>query len=96
MKIEMLGNTIRISAVKQLGVANANRFHDWVRKALADDTRNIEIDLSQMTYLGSSGLGALVTLRAWQTTRLDLNGRNKRPFPIPPVSGDEAYSLSKR
>lgn len=62
MKIELLGNTMRISAVEQLGAVNADEFRDWVRKALAAETRDIEIDLSHMTYLDSCGLGALVTL----------------------------------
>jgi anti-sigma B factor antagonist len=82
MKIEMLGNTMRVSAVKQLGAVNANQFRDWVRKALADDTRNIEIDLSQMTYLDSCGLGALVTLHKAACSRA---GKLRLLAPLPPV-----------
>ena len=62
MKLEKLGDTLRVSAIKQLGAVNATEFRDWVRQSLADDLRNIEIDLSQTTYLDSCGLGALVAL----------------------------------
>lgn len=62
MKLEKLGDTLRVSAVKQLGAANATEFRDSVRHSLADGLKNIEIDLSQTTYLDSCGLGALVAL----------------------------------
>lgn len=82
MKIEMLGTTMRISAVKQLGAVNAGEFRDWVRKSLAADTRNIEIDLSNMTYLDSCGLGALVTLHKAACSRA---GKLRLLAPQPPV-----------
>ena len=82
MKIEVLGNTLRISGVKQLGAVNANEFRDWVRKSLTQDTRDIEIDLSQMTYLDSCGLGALVTLHKAACNRA---GKLRLLAPLPPV-----------
>ena len=82
MKIELLGNTMRISAIEQLGAVNANEFRDWVRKALAAETRNIEIDLSGMTYLDSCGLGALVTLHKAACSRA---GKLRLLAPQPPV-----------
>ena len=82
MKIEMLGTTMRISAVKQLGAVNASEFRDWVRKSLAEDTQNIEIDLSNLTYLDSCGLGALVTLHKAACSRA---GKLRLLAPQPPV-----------
>jgi len=82
MKIELLGNTLRISAVKQLGAVNANEFRDWVRKSLPDHTQNIDIDLSQTTYLDSCGLGALITLHKAASSRA---GKLRLLAPLPPV-----------
>ena len=62
MKIEAFGDVVRISDVQQLGATNANAFRDWVRKSLSDAHKNIEIDLSEATFLDSCGLGALVAL----------------------------------
>jgi anti-sigma B factor antagonist len=62
MKIEGFGDVVRISDVQQLGATNANAFRHWVRKSLSDAHKNIEIDLSEATFLDSCGLGALVAL----------------------------------
>ena len=62
MKMEVLGDTLRISDVKELGSANANVFRDWVRSSLANGQRNIELDMSQATFIDSCGLGALIAL----------------------------------
>jgi anti-sigma B factor antagonist len=82
MKMETQGNTLRIVAVKELGATNANAFRDWVRKALADGLRNIEIDLSQTTFLDSCGLGALVALHKTVCGR---HGQLRLLHPQPPV-----------
>lgn len=73
---------MRISAVDQLSAVNANAFRDWVCKALAEETRNIEIDLSRTTYLDSCGLGALVTLHKAACGRA---GKLRLLAPQPPV-----------
>src|SRR5580765_5549426 len=62
MKMEVLGDTVLISDVKELGSANANSFRDWVRSSLVDGHRNIEVDMSQATFIDSCGLGALIAL----------------------------------
>ena len=67
MKLDVLGDTVRISAVRQLGAANASAFRDWARAALADGEKNLDIDLANTTYLDSCGLGTLVALH--QTVR---------------------------
>lgn len=62
MKMEVHGETLRISDVKELGSANANAFRDWVRSSLTKGQRNIELDMSQATFIDSCGLGALIAL----------------------------------
>lgn len=62
MKLELEGETLKVTAVRQLAAANANAFRDWVRDNLLDGHRNIDIDLSSTTFLDSCGLGALVAL----------------------------------
>lgn len=62
MKMETLGDTLRVSEVKELGSANANAFRDWVRSSFSNGQRNIELDMSQATFIDSCGLGALIAL----------------------------------
>src|SRR5580765_4729636 len=82
MKIEAEGQTLRVSAVEQLGAANANSFRDSVRDSLEDAQKNIDIDLSQTTFLDSCGLGALVAL---QKTASGRQGMLRLLNPQPPV-----------
>ncbi len=62
MKLEMHGDTVCVSAIKQLSATNAVPFRDWVRSAFTDEHKNIEVDLSETTFLDSCGVGALVAL----------------------------------
>ena len=62
MKMEMHGDVLRVSSISQLGETNAKAFREWVRDALNQGHRNIEVDLSQTTFVDSSGLGALIAL----------------------------------
>jgi anti-sigma B factor antagonist len=62
MKIEAHGDTLRISGLTELGASNSNEFRDQARAALQTPQRNIEVDLSQTTFLDSCGLGALIAL----------------------------------
>lgn len=62
MKMESQGDTLRISSVMRLGEANAKPFREWVLGQLQDDCKNIAVDLSQTTFIDSSGLGALIAL----------------------------------
>ena len=82
MKIETEGETLRVSAVPQLGAANANSFRDSVRDSLDGTQKNIDIDLSETTFLDSCGLGALVAL---QKTVSDRQGAVRLLNPLPPV-----------
>ena len=62
MKLETRGDTLRVTAIKELGSANSNAFRDWVREALTAGHTNIEVDLGETTFIDSCGLGALVAL----------------------------------
>jgi anti-sigma B factor antagonist len=67
--MDTVGDTLRIHSVTQLGMANANAFRDWVRGALNNGHRNIEVDLSQATLIDSCGLGALIALHKSAVSR---------------------------
>ncbi len=80
MKLEILGDTLRVSAIKQLGAANANAFRDWVREAMKEPYRNVEVDLSETDFVDSSGLGALIALHKTACSRQGkLRLRNPQP-----------------
>jgi|ERR1041385_5429539 anti-sigma B factor antagonist len=82
MTIEEVGDTLRISGVKELGAANANEFRDKARSAMNDGQKNIEVDLSQTTFIDSCGLGALIALHK---TACGRKGGVKLLNPQPPV-----------
>jgi anti-sigma B factor antagonist len=82
MKMEVTGDTLRVLSVLQLGEANAKAFRDWVRAALEEGHKNIEVDLSQTTFIDSSGLGALVALHKTAASR---RGRLRLVNPQPSV-----------
>jgi anti-sigma B factor antagonist len=63
MKMQVQGNTVVIGEIKELGAANANGFRDWVRSSMADGQTNVDVDLSQTTFIDSCGLGALIALQ---------------------------------
>jgi len=82
MKQENLGSTMRISAVKELAAPNANQFREWVRQSFVDGQKDIEMDLSQTTFIDSCGLGALVALHKVARSR---GGRLRLLSPQPQV-----------
>jgi len=63
MKMETFGESLHITAVIRLGAANAKGFRDWVAGQLQNGYKNITVDLSETTFIDSSGLGALVALQ---------------------------------
>jgi anti-anti-sigma factor len=62
MKIYHQGETLRISDVKELALANASGFCEETRSALNGEKR-IVIDLSETGFLDCGGIGALIALR---------------------------------
>jgi anti-sigma B factor antagonist len=82
MKVQLQGDTLTITGIKELGAANSQSFRDQVRAALTDQQRNIEIDLSQTMFLDSCGLGALISLHK---TTCGRNGTVRLLNATPPV-----------
>jgi anti-sigma B factor antagonist len=82
MNVMVDGETLRVSGVKELGAANANSVRDQIRTALTNGERNIEIDLSETSFLDSCGLGALIALHKTACAR---NGTLRLLNPPPAV-----------
>lgn len=69
MKLQTDGDTLRITAIKELIASSANLFRDEARRAFVDGQLNIEVDLSQTAVVDSCGLGALVALHKSASSR---------------------------
>jgi len=69
MMIKTHGDTLQISGVKELGAANSNVFRDEARAAMTDTQKNIEIDLSETSFVDSCGLGTLIALHKTACSR---------------------------
>ena len=82
MNIQVDGETLRISEVKELGAVNSDAFRDQARAAMGDSQKNIEINLSQTSLLDSFGLGALIALHKTVCSR---NGKIRLLNPTLPV-----------
>jgi anti-sigma B factor antagonist len=82
MKIQIQGETLRISGVRELGASNSSEFRDQARAALTEDQKHIEIDLSETTFLDSCGLGTLIALHKTTGSR---NGIVRLLNPTPGV-----------
>jgi anti-sigma B factor antagonist len=82
MKVEMQGETLNVSGIKELGAANSQLFRDEVKGALGEKQKNIEIDLSETMFVDSCGLGALISLHK---TTCNRNGTVRLLNPTPPV-----------
>jgi len=90
MKIQNQGETLHVSEIKELGASNSNAFRDWVRSNLVDGHRNIEIDLSETSFVDSCGLGALIALHKAVQSR---QGGVRLLSPQPQV--DQILSLTR-
>lgn len=62
MKILCEGETLSISEIEELGLANSDCFGKEVREALAGGVKNVVIDLSSTSFMDCTGLGALAAL----------------------------------
>lgn len=82
MKLESHSDTLRISGMKEIGAANADEFRDQARAALKEGHKDIEIDLTETTFIDSSGLGAILALHKTARTR---KGTVRLLHPQPPV-----------
>ncbi|HWF18928.1 MAG TPA: STAS domain-containing protein [Verrucomicrobiae bacterium] len=63
MKIRHQGETVCISDLKELALANAAGFAEEARSAMATGAKSIVVDLSETGFLDCGGIGALIALR---------------------------------
>jgi len=87
MRIALSEDVLSISELEELGAANSDSFRNRVRAAIPDASlKAIEIDLSQTQFVDSCGLGALIAVHKWASSR---NGNGAVPVrllnPPPPV-----------
>ena len=62
MKIDSTDKTLTISGLTELTAANASTVRDEARARITASHSTIELDLSDVRFLDSSGLGALISL----------------------------------
>jgi anti-sigma B factor antagonist len=82
MKVDSTGETLQVSGLKELGEKNAGLFRQEVLSALKKHQKNIEVDLSEMTFVDSRGLGALLEINEKIAAR---PGAIRLRNPSPPV-----------
>ncbi|MEY4384776.1 MAG: hypothetical protein RLY20_59 [Verrucomicrobiota bacterium] len=82
MKLEAHGDILRVTGLKELDVTNSTEVCASIRAALNPAQKNIEIDLAQMNYLDSSGLGTLIALHKTACSR---EGVVRLLHPVPAV-----------
>ena len=84
MKIENPNSrTVRVTELVELVAANASQIRDAIRAALKPTHTTLDLDLSAMTFLDSSGLGALISLHK---TMRSQNGTVRLIRPAPSVN----------
>lgn len=67
MKLKVENEKVVVTGITELVAANSFAFRDQVRATMTELQRDIEIDLSTIHFMDSSGLGALIGLH--KTTR---------------------------
>lgn len=80
MKLESDSDTLVVTELTELAAPNATEVREAIRAALTPAHKTILIDLSHISFLDSSGLGALVALHK---TMLTGGGRVKLLNPTP-------------
>lgn len=69
MNIDDKGETLDVSGIVELAAGNAAQVRDDVRAALTDAHQTIDFDLSETSFLDSSGLGTLISLHKTMTSK---------------------------
>ena len=62
MKIQTDSDTVRVTELNEIDESRAGAIHDGVCAALPSAVRTIEIDLSNVRTMDSSGVGVLVAM----------------------------------
>lgn len=69
MKFESRNHILRVSGLHELNASNANAFRDQTRAALQAEHHQLDIDFSEVRFLDSSGLGAMIALHKTMAAR---------------------------
>ena len=64
------GTTVRITASGEIDIATAPRLREYASRHLADDAEIVVLDLTDITFIDSSGLHALLQAAAHEGNRL--------------------------
>jgi len=82
MKLQNIGNTLRVSQINELTASNSASIRDSIREGLLAGHQILDMDLSETTFIDSSGLGILISL---QKTLRARNGAIRIVHPTPTV-----------
>jgi anti-sigma B factor antagonist len=82
MKMQIEGDTLRITEVLELGAENSTALRDQARSTMSAAQTSIDIDLSQTSFVDSCGLGTLIALHKTACSR---RGRLRLLHPTPTV-----------
>jgi anti-sigma B factor antagonist len=74
--------TTVVTGLRELVAGNAAQVRDEIRAALPATTVNLDLDLSALTFMDSSGLGTLVSLHKTMRSR---NGNVRLIKPAPNI-----------
>lgn len=81
MNIQRTDQTLIISAIRELTAGTANDFKNRVRLEFGTGLENIDFDCTDLEFLDSSGLGALISIQKLA------NGRNGQLRLLSPKPG---------
>ena len=82
MNIQHKNTTLFVSQVKELTAASARAFKKEVKSSIKPETKNIDLHASELSFIDSSGLGALISL---QKVTKELNGHFRLISPSKPI-----------
>ncbi|MBL9134920.1 MAG: STAS domain-containing protein [Verrucomicrobiales bacterium] len=54
---------LKVTDLKELVAGNASQLREEVRHSLTEECKGVDIDLSQTSFVDSSGLGALIAIQ---------------------------------
>jgi anti-sigma B factor antagonist len=94
MEIQRQNGTLSVNGLRELNAANAHSFRSDICGAFAPELKRIEIDLSQLASVDSSGLGALLSVhRAANDLNRDGGVGIRLLRPQPPVQ--QVFELTR-
>jgi len=69
MKIQRQNGTLSVQDLQELSAANSRSFRNEICAAFSPGLKDVEIDLSQISFVDGSGLGALASLYVAASTQ---------------------------